>query len=173
MIGEDRLSGRGVTGTVTLRRRAGPPAAADPKATTEAPRMLRQDPPPLAPLVAGLLAHADRCDPRHACSAPLREMEPVLELDVGGVRYVLMRECEPDPRGAITLSSRELEIARMIARGHTNRTIAAVLDISPWTVSTHLRRIFAKLDVSSRAAMVGVLTTHGLIGEREGRPDAL
>lgn len=32
--------------------------------------------------------------------------------------------------------------------------IAAVLEINSWTVSTHLRLMFAKLGVSSRAAMV-------------------
>jgi DNA-binding CsgD family transcriptional regulator len=56
-----------------------------------------------------------------------------------------------------SLSSREREIARMIAEGHTNKTVAAVLEISSWTVSTHLRRIFAKLGVASRAAMVARL----------------
>ena len=45
----------------------------------------------------------------------------------------------------------------MVARGHTNKTIARVLDISLWTVSTHLRRVFAKLGVSSRAAMVAAV----------------
>ena len=35
--------------------------------------------------------------------------------------------------------------------------IAGKLDVSPWTVSTHLRRIFAKLDVPTRAAMVAVI----------------
>jgi hypothetical protein len=42
----------------------------------------------------------------------------------------------------------------MVAIGHPNKAIAAVLEISSWTVCTHLRRIFAKLGVSSRAAMV-------------------
>jgi DNA-binding NarL/FixJ family response regulator len=42
----------------------------------------------------------------------------------------------------------------MIARDHSNRTIAAVLGISPWTVSAHVRRIYAELNVGSRAAMV-------------------
>lgn len=55
------------------------------------------------------------------------------------------------------LSPRELEIARLVARGATNRMIASVLEISTWTVSTHLRRIFAKLGVASRAEMVATL----------------
>ena len=53
-----------------------------------------------------------------------------------------------------TLSPRELQIARLVAEGATNRAIASSLEISLWTVSTHMRRIFAKLDVRSRAEMV-------------------
>ena len=45
----------------------------------------------------------------------------------------------------------------MVAKGYPNKTIAAVLDISPWTVCTHLRRTFAKFGVGSRAAMVARL----------------
>jgi DNA-binding CsgD family transcriptional regulator len=52
------------------------------------------------------------------------------------------------------LSPREHEIVRLVAAGYPNKTIAAVLDISPWTVATYLRRIFHKLRVSSRAEMV-------------------
>jgi DNA-binding CsgD family transcriptional regulator len=47
----------------------------------------------------------------------------------------------------------------MVAMGLTNAAIASKLNVSPWTVSTHLRRIFAKLDVTTRAAMVAVITT--------------
>ena len=42
----------------------------------------------------------------------------------------------------------------MVAGGHPNKAIASVLNISSWTVCTYLRRIFAKLGVNSRAAMV-------------------
>lgn len=55
---------------------------------------------------------------------------------------------------AVDLSPREREIVRLVASGHVNKTIGSVLDISPWTVATHLRRIFAKLGVTSRASMV-------------------
>jgi DNA-binding CsgD family transcriptional regulator len=52
------------------------------------------------------------------------------------------------------LSPRELEIVRLVAKGLANKTIGGVLDISPWTVASHIRRVFAKLGVSSRAAMI-------------------
>ena len=51
----------------------------------------------------------------------------------------------------------------MVAEGYPNKTIAAVHDISSWTVRTHLRRVFAKLGVGSRAAMVARLLEDGLL----------
>jgi ATP/maltotriose-dependent transcriptional regulator MalT len=52
------------------------------------------------------------------------------------------------------LTERELQIATFVALGRSNKQIANQLHISEWTVSTHLRRIFIKLKVDSRAAMV-------------------
>ncbi|HEY1797175.1 MAG TPA: helix-turn-helix transcriptional regulator [Stellaceae bacterium] len=52
------------------------------------------------------------------------------------------------------LTSRELQIAAMIAQGNATKNVAYKLRISEWTVGTHLRRIFAKLGVDNRAAMV-------------------
>jgi DNA-binding CsgD family transcriptional regulator len=52
------------------------------------------------------------------------------------------------------LTERELEVATLVALGRPNKQIADKLHISEWTVSTHLRRIFAKLSVHSRAAMI-------------------
>jgi DNA-binding CsgD family transcriptional regulator len=68
----------------------------------------------------------------------------------------------PD-HGPVRLSPREQEIVRMVAKGHPNKIIADVLNISSWTVCTHLRRIFAKLGVGSRAAMVAQLLQVGVI----------
>jgi DNA-binding CsgD family transcriptional regulator len=59
----------------------------------------------------------------------------------------------------------------MVAKGYANKTIAAVLDISCWTVSTHLRRIFAKLGVGSRAAMVAQLLQEDLIKQQVGETE--
>jgi DNA-binding CsgD family transcriptional regulator len=52
------------------------------------------------------------------------------------------------------LTGRELQIAAMIAQGDATKNVAYKLRISEWTVGTHLRRIFAKLGVDNRAAMV-------------------
>jgi DNA-binding CsgD family transcriptional regulator len=77
----------------------------------------------------------------------------LLDIDVDGARYLLTRLPRND-RPRVQLSPREMEIVRMVAQGHSNKVIAGVLSISSWTVCTHLRRIFAKAGVGSRAALV-------------------
>ena len=69
----------------------------------------------------------------------------------------------------LPLSPRECEIARLIARDLVNKEIATVLEISEWTVATHIRRMFAKLNVHSKAALVGqVLDVVALADRRRG-----
>jgi len=60
------------------------------------------------------------------------------------------------------LSTRELQVLRMVAAGTTNRNIAAELFISEKTVDRHVSNIFGKLDVSSRAAATAYAYKHGL-----------
>jgi two-component system nitrate/nitrite response regulator NarL len=50
------------------------------------------------------------------------------------------------------LTHRELQVLECVARGHTNRAVAAELSISVETVRTHVSNILAKLDASSRSA---------------------
>ena len=66
---------------------------------------------------------------------------------------------EAPPRKCLrsALTDREWEIASLVAEGKVNKQIAYQLKISEWTVSTHIRRIFVKLGVSSRASMVALL----------------
>ena len=91
------------------------------------------------------------------CRASLGENEPTEEIIydqvIDGAHYLLIRLRTPTSP-SVQLSPREQEIVRMVAQGHPNKIIADVLNISSWTVCTHLRRIFAKLGVGSRAAMV-------------------
>ncbi|WP_308369194.1 MULTISPECIES: LuxR C-terminal-related transcriptional regulator [unclassified Streptomyces] len=60
------------------------------------------------------------------------------------------------------LTDREAQVLRLVAAGGTNRSIASELVISEHTVARHLNNIFAKLDVSSRAAATAYAYTHGL-----------
>src|SRR5262245_23810930 len=80
--------------------------------------------------------------------------QTLIEFNLEDFHYTLIRK-----RSILQqhLSPRELEIARLIASGMSNKSIGAVLDISTWTVAAHIRRIFAKLGVVTRAAMVARL----------------
>jgi DNA-binding CsgD family transcriptional regulator len=48
-------------------------------------------------------------------------------------------------------------VSRLVAEGLTNGAVAKRLYISPHTVNTHLRHVFAKLDVSNRVALAAVV----------------
>ena len=89
-----------------------------------------------------------------------RAEEVLFDAEVDGTRYLFIRMPKTEK---FRLSPREQEIVRMVAEGHPNKIIADVLNISAWTVCTHLRRIFAKLGVGSRAAMVARLFDGGRI----------
>ena len=65
------------------------------------------------------------------------------------------------------LSQREFEVLELVARGATNREAAAKLFISEATVKTHLLHIYAKLEVSDRAAAVAEAFQRGLLRPRE------
>ncbi|MGC5327732.1 helix-turn-helix transcriptional regulator [Brevibacillus sp. SYSU BS000544] len=58
------------------------------------------------------------------------------------------------------LSKREMEVARLVAEGLTNIEIAESLIISPRTVSTHLEKIYRRLDINSRASLVKYLMNY-------------
>jgi len=92
----------------------------------------------------------------------------ILDVEVDDVRCILIRLPQNSSKMQVMLSPREHEIVRMVAQGYPNKTIAAVLDISSWTVGTHLRRIFAKLGVGSRAAMVARLLGRGFMANQTG-----
>lgn len=87
--------------------------------------------------------------------------EVLAEVDVEGTTYRLSR-LRRRPR-TVDLTPRELEIARLVAKGLPTKAIGAMLGISAWTVLTHLRRVFARLGVHSRTAMVKRLSDEGLL----------
>jgi DNA-binding CsgD family transcriptional regulator len=90
--------------------------------------------------------------------------EVLLKSEVEGNPYYLVR-CRTLEDSSIHLSPRESEIAELVAQGLPNKSIGKKLGISPWTVATYLRRIFNKLQVSTRAAMIAHLAKAHLLPE--------
>jgi DNA-binding CsgD family transcriptional regulator len=77
--------------------------------------------------------------------------EAARELRRLGVRVAARQRRGTAGAGLAALSGRETEIAELVAEGRTNREIAGALFVSDKTVEGHLRNVFAKLGVSSRA----------------------
>ena len=61
------------------------------------------------------------------------------------------------------LSEREIEILREVARGTSNKIIAAHLSISETTVKAHMQKIMLKLGASDRTHAVNIATTRGFL----------
>jgi non-specific serine/threonine protein kinase len=77
-------------------------------------------------------------------------------LDTGSV-------LEHRPKETPALSPREIEVLRLAGEGLTSARIAERLFLSRRTVETHLRHIYDKLDVVSRAEAINLARAHGLI----------
>jgi len=65
--------------------------------------------------------------------------------------------------GSGGLTPREVDVIRLVASGRTNRAVAHELFLSEKTVARHLSNIYAKLDISSRAAATAYAYDHGLV----------
>jgi len=61
------------------------------------------------------------------------------------------------------LTEREVDVLRLIARGHPNKEVAATLGISPKTVGHHIEHIYTKAGVTTRAAATLFAMEHGLL----------
>ncbi|HEV8374404.1 MAG TPA: LuxR C-terminal-related transcriptional regulator [Actinomycetota bacterium] len=59
-----------------------------------------------------------------------------------------------DPSALDQLTPQELQVVRFVGEGATNREVAAQLFLSPRTIDYHLRQIFTKLGISSRAELI-------------------
>jgi DNA-binding CsgD family transcriptional regulator len=80
--------------------------------------------------------------------------------DLRALALLEKRPAAAKPHG---LTARELEVLRLVAQGLTNKVIAKQLFLSEKTVDRHLSNIFAKVNVSSRAAATAYAYQHQLV----------
>ena len=78
-----------------------------------------------------------------------------------------MAAVEKPGTGWEAMTKSELAVAQLVANGLTNREVAERLYVSPHTVNTHLRQVFAKLEVKSRVDLTRLATERGGESPRE------
>ncbi len=91
-------------------------------------------------------------------------VQTIREVHAGARRIpapVAARLAEHTPR--LSLSTRELEVLKHIAKGLRNKEIGAALDIAEDTVKIHVKNIFAKLNVIDRTQAVVVASQRGIL----------
>jgi HD-GYP domain-containing protein (c-di-GMP phosphodiesterase class II) len=138
------------------------------------------------PAAARLLAVADvwtalREDRAHRAALPAGRARDALwvevkagRLDADATQAVLAAAGqEPARRTAAGtwpagLTEREIEVLRLIARGHSTREVAARLSISPKTAGHHVGHIYTKIGVASRPAAALFAMEHGLLDGTDG-----
>ncbi|MFC0431014.1 AAA family ATPase [Kutzneria buriramensis] len=96
---------------------------------------------------------------RVGATGPLVDVQNAMRQ--AGLRRAKWLAAEPRPAtGWDGLTPSELKVARLIGAGHTNKAAADELGVSVNTISTHLRSVFAKLDVRSRVQLTNALHEH-------------
>lgn len=72
---------------------------------------------------------------------------------------------EPPQPMASPLSEREYEVLNLLSRGFSNAECAEILTVSPNTIGTHVKNIYRKLEVNSRAEALFEASSQGLLGK--------
>jgi DNA-binding NarL/FixJ family response regulator len=101
----------------------------------------------------------------HAAAAHQSLLDPVVQAKLLEAVGTAVPAVAPAPRQLPDeLTPREAEVLSLIARGLSNREIAAQLVVSEATVKTHVNHVFAKIGARDRAQAVHYAYTHDLAG---------
>jgi DNA-binding NarL/FixJ family response regulator len=86
-----------------------------------------------------------------------------------GVRYLCRSVAQrmADSLARASLTSREIEVLRLVVKGESNKEIARHLQIELGTVKSHMTAIMTKLDATSRTQAAGIGVTRGLVDRPE------
>lgn len=90
-----------------------------------------------------------------------RGMAPISPLVAGHVVTALREAAPTQPEASV--SGRERQVLQLLVQGHSYASIALALGIGLGTVQTHVKRLYRKLDVSSKAEAVAVAHRLGLL----------
>lgn len=99
----------------------------------------------------------------HALLAALRSESPVPRRMIPDVLRRVTQSTPLSVDQKISLTSREMQVLRGVAKGHTTKRLAFDLHLESPTVETHLRNIFKKLDAGNRGEAVSAALKLGLI----------
>ncbi|HXE43783.1 MAG TPA: HD domain-containing phosphohydrolase [Conexibacter sp.] len=127
-------------------------------AAADAYQAMREPRPYREPLSAEATATELRADVRGG-----RLDGAAVEAVLGAAGHRVRRRRE----GPAGLTAREVEVLRLLARGLSNREIAARLTIAPKTVGNHIEHIYAKIGASTRARASLFALQHGLLPEEK------
>ncbi|MGW1608350.1 response regulator [Streptomyces sp. NPDC002285] len=154
----DLQLGEGIDGVETTRRLTSTPGASSPHVLVLTTYDTDADiTRAIEAGATGYLLKAERPDELFAAIHAAAEGRPALSAPVAGRVMANLRRPRP------TLTDRERDILAQLARGIGNRDIARALFISEATVKTHLRRIYDKLGVDTRAGAVAVAKEQRLL----------
>jgi DNA-binding CsgD family transcriptional regulator len=94
-----------------------------------------------------------------AALATFEELRAVHWADLAAVELAATGEVirRREPSGVQTLTPQELQVSLLLAEGRTTREVAAALFLSPKTVEYHLRKVYTKLGIRSRAELAAQL----------------
>lgn len=94
-----------------------------------------------------------------------RELEVAVRSVGRGLRYLTptLDRCLADGMSRVSLTGREGDVLRLLARGFCNKLIARELGIGVGTVKTHVKGLFDKLGATARTQAVVLATERGLI----------
>ncbi|MES4907681.1 MULTISPECIES: AAA family ATPase [unclassified Streptomyces] len=107
------------------------------------------------PQAVAALTHAHGAFSDSGAHAAAARLQRDLDGAGAGSRRAATRQRPVQGWGALTAS--EKKVARLIAEGHTNRSAADLLVVSPHTVNTHLTSVFRKLAVNSRVQLANLV----------------
>ena len=115
---------------------------------------------------AGARAYLLKDAPREELFKAIRAVykgDSLIEPAVAGRVLNRLAELSRQVKTSEGLSDRELEVLRLMAKGTSNKIIAATLNIGESTVKTHIQSIFQKLEVNARTEAVTEAIKRGII----------